>query len=618
MNQASAVVEPGQSSARADWIASEIARTVPGLFRLRAARSGEDLAYRQFEEASGTWRDYSWGDMDRLVACWRHALRGEALTAGDRVAALLRNSVEWVCFDLAAQSLGLVMVPLFPTDTPGNIAYVLADSGARLLLVETVDAWRSLAAHRAALPSLRRVLCLGHVPLPDTDGMLRPVAGWLPDRSQECPEPDLHPEGLATLIYTSGTTGRPKGVMISHRNLLSVAEAILERNPGTRNDVFLSYLPLAHCFERVAGYYVPMMIGANISFARSIDHLPEDLLIIRPTILLVVPRVLERIYRRVRMKAQEHCHTVFLLDQTVALGLKRYATSGAGQPATTGVAQRIAWPLLRRLVADRVLARLGGRVRLAVSGGAPLSEAVARFFVGLGLPLIEGYGLTEATAGVCAGSPATYLIGAAGEPFHGVTVSIGQDGEILVRSPGVMLGYWNRPEATSTAIDAAGWLHTGDIGEIRHRQVFIRGRLKEIIVTSTGEKVSPADMEMAITLDRLFEQAMVSGNRRPFLVAVLVLNRNAWPDFARVHGLDPDATRALHSSAVKEAILAHLSELLQGFPRFARIHAVHLCLEPWKIEGGLLTPTMKLKRDRLERRFTREIEELYRGHETSD
>ena len=298
MNQASAVVDPGQSSAQADRIASEIALTIPGLFRLRAARSGEDLAYRQFEEASGTWRDYSWGEMDRLVACWRHALRGEALTAGDRVAVLLRNSVEWVCFDLAAQSLGLVMVPLFPTDTPGNIAYVLADSGARLLLVGTADAWRSLAAHRAALPSLRRVLCLGPVPLPDTDGMLRPVAGWLPDRPQECPEPDLHPEGLATLIYTSGTTGRPKGVMISHRNLLSVAEAILERNPGTRNDVFLSYLPLAHCFERVAGYYVPMMIGANISFARSIDHLPEDLLIIRPTILLVVPRVLERIYRR--------------------------------------------------------------------------------------------------------------------------------------------------------------------------------------------------------------------------------------------------------------------------------------------------------------------------------
>jgi long-chain acyl-CoA synthetase len=289
--------------------------------------------------------------------------------------------------------------------------------------------------------------------------------------------------------------------------------------------------------------------------------------------------------------------------------------AGADQPAATGIALRIAWPLLRRLVADRVLARLGGRVRLVVSGGAPLPEDVAHFFVGLGLPLIEGYGLTEATAGVCAGKPATYIVGAAGEPFHGVTVRIGQDGEILVRSPGVMLGYWNRPEATDTAIDAAGWLHTGDIGEIRQRQVFIRGRLKEIIVTSTGEKVSPVDMEMTITLDRLFEQAMVCGNRRPFLAAILVLNRDSWPDFARVHGLDPDAIQALHSSAVKEAILAHLSELLQGFPGFAQIRAVHLCLEPWKIEGGLLTPTMKLKRDQLERRFAREIEELYQGHE---
>jgi long-chain acyl-CoA synthetase len=275
------------------------------------------------------------------------------------------------------------------------------------------------------------------------------------------------------------------------------------------------------------------------------------------------------------------------------------------------LAQRAFWPLLRRLVTRRILGRFGGRVRLAVSGGAPLSREVGEFFLGLGLPLVEGYGLTEASSAVCAAGLGTYVPGSVGEPFDGTEIKIGQRGEILVRSPGVMLGYWNSPENTADAIDAEGWLHTGDIGEILDGRIYILGRLKEIIVLSTGKKVSPADIEVAITKDPLFSQAMVVGESRPHLGALLVLDGAEWGELAHRLGLAHEAPASLSAPAVHEAVLLRLKKLLWEFPPHVRIYAVHLLLEPWTIEGGVLTPTLKLKRGSLQQRFRKEIESLF-------
>jgi long-chain acyl-CoA synthetase len=606
-------IAPDRLGRGIDLTAGGASGTLPDLFRSRAEHGGSDVAYQQYDPAQGVWLDFTWHDMATLVRRWRRALQREGLAAGDRVAILLRNSVEWVCFDQAALSLGLVVVPLFTTDAPASTAYVLANSGTRLLLIDSHERWLCLAAHCASMTDLERVVCLRGCEDPGGDSERPRDAGrWLataPDAGAD-PEAHITPGTLATIVYTSGTTGRPKGVMLSHRNLLSAAETILVRNPGTRDDVFLSYLPLAHIFERVVGCYVPMVLGARVVFARSVEQLPQDLLVARPTILLLVPRLLDRVYATVQARMKRSRLIRLLIERTVAIGLARYAAIRDGA-SLSSLPQRAAWPLLRRLVARRVLDHFGGRVRLAVSGGAPLSGEVGRFFLGLGLPLIEGYGLTEVSSAVCAAKLGTYVPGSVGEPFDGTELRIAGRDEILVRSPGVMLGYWNSPENTADAIDAEGWLHTGDIGEIRDGRLFIRGRLKEIIVLSTGKKVSPTDIEAAITKDPLFSQAMVIGDGHPHLGALLVLDGAAWGELARALGLDPEAPASLSAPAVQEALLPRIRKLLSDFPPHVRINAVHPLLEPWTIEGGMLTPTMKLKRGPLQQRFQEETQTLF-------
>ena len=391
------------------------AGTVPALFQSRAEHDGFDVAYQKYDPRKGTWVGFTWHDMATLVRRWRRVLRQEGLAAGDRVAILLHNSIEWVCFDQAALSLGLVVVPLFTTDAPASTAYILANSGTRLLLIDSHDRWLSLAAHCSALTDLKLVLCLRGCEASGEDGQTGRVRGadrWLAMVPDDDAEPAAHitPDTLATIVYTSGTTGHPKGVMLSHRNLLSAAETILNRNPGTRDDVFLSYLPMAHIFERVVGYYVPMVLGARVVFARSIEQLPQDLQEARPTILLLVPRLLDRVYVTVQARMKRSRLTRFLIERTVAIGLERYTAIRDGHFPPPGL-QRTAWPFLHHLVAQRVLDRFGGRVRLAVSGGAPLSEEIGQFFVGLGLPLVEGYGLTEASSAVCAAKLGTVRSG---------------------------------------------------------------------------------------------------------------------------------------------------------------------------------------------------------------
>ncbi len=583
------------------------AQTIPELFRLRVMHNPTGIAYRQFNIESGAWRSYTWSEMAAHTARWRAAFEQEGLQARDRVAIHLRNGIDWICFDQAAMSLGLVVVPLFVADAAGTTAHILKDSGARLLMTESVSAWKALRSSDP-LRQIVRVVCVEADHSVD-DERVRLLAEWQPKPSAQCLA-HAHrplPHDLATLVYTSGTTGQPKGVMLSHRNMISVAEAILDRIPGTKDDVFLSYLPLAHIFERVVGYYVPVMIGATVVFARSVERLRQDLLIAKPTILLVVPTVLDRIRDAVEMQALASPIRRRLLAWAVSVGQTCYEVARQGGDA--GTIKRSANALLRRLVGQRITSRLGGRVRVAVSGGAPLSSDTARFFLGIGLPLIEGYGLTEASSAVSAADPGEYQPGSVGRPLTGIDIRIGAYDEILVRSPGNMLGYWQRDSETHRAL-RGGWFHTGDIGAIREGQLYIRGRLKEILVLSSGEKLSPTDLEAAITRDPLFAQAMILGDNRPRPMALLVLDEAAWRSLASKLDLDPSDPQGLTAAQVHRAVRERLDERLRGFPRYAQIHAFHLTLELWTIAQGLLTPTLKLKRDPLKRRFAEEIEAL--------
>lgn len=593
------------------------AGTLPGLLLRRVERTPDLPAYHQYDRDQDRWVTWSWREVSREIARWRQALATEALAPGDRVAILLANSVEWICFEQAALGLGLVVVPLYTWDSPENLAYLLRDSGCRLLLTGSMDQWQQLATLRVRFPDLGRVLCLEHRAHPQPAGFsVTPVDGWLPETAEEQPPADsLTPHSLATIIYTSGTTGPPKGVMLSHANILWNAEAILRVISVTPADKLLSFLPLSHAFERTVGYYTPMMAGCSVAYSRSMEQLAEDLRIMQPTILISVPRIYEKIYARVRQQLHGKSPLARgLFDLTLAAGWRRFETS-QGRGGASFMLDRLLWPLLHRLVARKVLDRLGGRVRFAVSGGAPLLESVSRFFLSLGLDLIQGYGLTEAAPVVSANTPERNVPASVGPPLPGVEWEIGADSELLVRSPGLMLGYWNQPERTGEAIGHEGWLHTGDVVEMQDGALYIRGRLKEIIVTSTGEKVAPADLEMVLTSDPLVDHALVVGEARPYLAALLVLQPAAWEKLAQSCGLDPRSPGSLAADSVRAAVLHTLEALLQAFPVHAQIRSVGLLLDEWSIANGMLTPTLKLKRTVIEARYRAVIEALYTGHE---
>jgi long-chain acyl-CoA synthetase len=590
------------------------ARTLTGLFTRRVESTPSATAYREFVD--GAWQERSWADTARAVSRWRRSLAGEGLSPGERVALNLPNGVDWVCFDQAALALGLVTVPLYTSDSPGNMAHILADSGARLLLLDSDAEWQALREHGTPLPALKRVICRRAAGA-SQDARLARLSDWLPVGSDVEIAPDAitsadaDPDATATLVYTSGTTGPPKGVMLSHRNILNNAEAILVRIPAHQSDCFLSFLPLAHAFERTVGYYLPMMAGCTVAYARSIEQLREDLLAVRPTVILSVPRVYDKIYLAIQDKLGRMGVKRLLFEATLTLGWQRFQAAQEHRPPA-GPLHRLLWPLLSRVVAAPVLERLGGRLRVAVSGGAPLSATVAQFFVALGLPLTEGYGLTEAGPVVTNVDVAGFRPGSVGLALPGVELRLGPQEEILVRGPSVTKGYWRQPENTAATIDHDGWLHTGDVGTIgADGYVRIRGRLKEIIVTSTGEKVPPTDVEAALTMEPLIEQAMVVGEGRPYLVAVLVLADAPWRRLADKLDCDADHPAALTDPVVLEAVQTKVDAQLRDLPHHAQVRGLHLTRTPWTIENGLITPTMKLKREALMARVEDAVDRLY-------
>jgi long-chain acyl-CoA synthetase len=555
------------------------------------------------------WRDHTWREMEGRIARWRTALGLEGFARGERVALMLPNGPDWVCFDQAALGLGLVVVPLFVNDRPDNLAYMLRRSGSRLLLIDSAEQWRGLAPALGEADGLRVV---SREPIAAAP-RVRALADWLPaEETPDAPMVEVGGGDLATIVFTSGTIGRPKGVMLSHGNILWNAQASWESNPVHADDVMLSFLPLSHMFERTLGYYLAVMSGATVAYARSVAQLGEDLPAIRPTVLISVPRIYERVHARIAAQMETRPALARrLFDATVAIGWRRFEHRQGRAGWRPSFA---AWPLLRRLVADKVMARLGGRVRLAVCGGAPLPATVARTFIGLGLPLVQGYGMTELGPTVSGNNLEDNDPASVGRPLRGVELRIAADGELMVRSPGVMLGYVDDAEATARTVEPDGWLHTGDKAELREGRLHITGRLKDIVVLSNGEKVPPADMEIAILRDPLFEQVMILGEGRPYLSALVVLNRERWEALAARLELDPDEPSALDSGRLNDELCARIAAQLREFPGYAQVRRVAALPEPWTVENGLLTPTLKLRRAAVIARHEEACSRLYAGH----
>ena len=594
-----------------DTISVATAGTLAGLFRERVRRSPQQTAYKYFNPASGSWKDSTWLDMAKEVSRWQAAMEKELLAKGDRVAVMMPNSREWVMLDQAALGLGLVVVPLYIEDRADNVEYILRDAGVKLLVVGGPEFWETIKSRAGYFDTVTRIILVKDI-IHDPDPRVMNLSYWLPKEGGDLRKNDGRPEELATIVYTSGTTGRPKGVMLSHKNILSNAHSGQRSVVVTNREIFLSFLPLSHTLERTVGYYLPMMAGATVAYARSINELAQDLKTIRPTALICVPRIFERVYSAIRQQLEEKQkkYLIRLFDLTVDVGWSRYEyLQGRGKKRTAF----LLWPLLKRLVADKITSRFGGRLKIIISGGAALSPMIAKAFIALGIPILQGYGLTEASPVVSVNRVDNNIPESIGPPLPGVEVKIGAQDELLVKADSVMLGYWNYPEETRKVIDTDGWLHTGDRAHIEGQHIYITGRLKDIIVMATGEKIPPGDMEQEIKTDALFEQIMIIGESRPYLTALVVLNEQKWEKTVIRNQLTANSKA---DDNAEEFLLERIGWRLRIFPGYAQVRRVTCTDEQWSIENDMLTPTLKVKRNKILEKYAMEIERMYEGHGT--
>lgn len=596
-------------------------KTLDQFIPARAKIAPHTEALRQFDRRTNTWERISYRDLDERIQQWRKAFCKMGLKHGDRVAILLPNGVDAVCCDQAVLANGLVPVPLHAIDTAGSSAFIIADSQATVLVTNRQNRWDSIYLTHTVMPYLKDVIFTDESsPESRQDGVNHwDLESWLATGHDVTELPQGPSEDdLAAIVYTSGTTGKPKGVMLTHKNVVSNVINTLKTVYPKPGDVFLSFLPVSHTFERMAGYYLALGMGCTIVYTRSIQQLAEDFRIVRPNVIISVPRIYERIFAKVQAKlARESKFVRFLFNWAVEVGWRRFCAHYRlpTQQGTLSVLDPIVWPILERLVSKTLLNQFGGQLRIAISGGAAMNPKVAKAFCGLGLPIIQGYGMTESSP-IIAGNSLTYNHpSTVGKPLPETQVRLGEDNEIQVKSPSVMKGYWNRPQASREAFTDDGWLKTGDVGEF-DREGFLKivGRIKEIIVTSTGEKVPPADLELAIEIDPLFDQAFVIGENRPFISSIVVLNKEEWKKLASTLDLDPNDPESLIATVTRNAVLKRIKTAAKGFPQYALPRNVCLTLEPWTIENGLITPTLKLKRKALSEKFAPQIQTLYAGH----
>ena len=565
--------------------------TIDGLFRMRVAQGPHEVAYRQFDTEENAWRVWRWSEVADEVARWRGAFECQNLKPGDRVAVMAPNSFAWVVFDQTALSLGLVTVPLFSEDTAHNCAYILRDAEVRLALVGGPRQLEKIKNVLDDLPGMELVICVSDLADADRVGRVIDLRHWLADIAPTSSPPGHTGESIATIVYTSGTTGAPKGVVLTHANIISNAHSsslVADINAGDR---LVSFLPLSHMFERTAGYYLSMLVGVETTFARSVATLMEDIARFRPTVLISVPRIYEQVFWKIeaRLRRSPVNHALFRL--TVAVGHRR----------ARNFLCKALWPVFDLMVARRIRAIFGGCLRYAISGGAPMPPAISHALLALGVPVCQGYGLTETSPVISVNLPDDNVPESVGKPLPGVKIDINSDtGELLTRSKYVMREYWNRPEATSEAIDDAGWFHTGDKARMdEDGRLYIIGRIKEIIVMGNGEKVPPADIEQALLADPLVSQVMVYGEGRPFLIAFVV------PDPER-------ASEGKDLASAADGLKCRAVDLLKRFPAYARIRRFIFVEEPWSIANGTLTPTLKMKRAVIVERHRDPIEKVYR------
>jgi long-chain acyl-CoA synthetase len=589
-------------------------RSLPAMFFDQAARLGDKPFL--WAKRDSRYRCVSWAQAARDVRRLAVGLRSLGIARGDRVGLVSENRPEWIIADLAIMTAGAITVPTYVTHTVEDHRHVFANSGARAVFVSKPALSARVLAAANQVDSVHTVMAI------------EPAAGqasavdllsWEEMLARGSEEPDdsdetvaaIEPDDTACLIYTSGTGGIPKGVMTTHRNIIANchgAHRVLEQF-GLGDEVFLSFLPLSHSYEHTAGEMFPISIGAQIYFAEGAETLAANMLEARPTIMTAVPRLYETLHQRIRLGVERKGGlSQKMFEQAVAIGRKRLGAE------RTRLGERLVDPLLDRTVRSKVRERFGGRLKAMVSGGAPLNPEIGRFFLALGVTVLQGYGQTEAGPVITCNLPARIKIDTVGPPLDGVRLSIAEDGEILVAGDNVMKGYWHDPEGTAQVLED-GWLHTGDVGTIdEDGYLRITDRKRDFIKNSGGEMISPARIEGYLTLEPEISQVMVFGDRRPYLVAVVVPD----PEFVAAYAegevpadmsalaADPGFTRAIGAAVSRVNLTLMPSERVRRFV---------VAAEAFSIANGQMTPTLKIKRHVIRERYGAALDALYHSKE---
>jgi long-chain acyl-CoA synthetase len=589
-------------------------RSLPSMFFDQAARLGDKPFL--WAKRDGRYRSVNWAQAARDVRRLALGLRSLGIARGDRVGLVSENRPEWIIADLAIMTAGAITVPTYVTHTVEDHRQVFANSGARAVFVSKPALSARVLAAANQVDSVHTVMAIepaagqaSAVDLLSWEEMLA-RGSEQPDDSNETVAA-IEPDDTACLIYTSGTGGIPKGVMTTHRNIIANchgAHRVLEQL-GLGDEVFLSFLPLSHSYEHTAGEMFPISIGAQIYFAEGAETLAANMLEARPTIMTAVPRLYETLHQRIRLGVERKGGlSQKMFEQAVAIGRKRLDAE------RTRLGERLVDPLLDRTVRSKVRERFGGRLKAMVSGGAPLNPEIGRFFLALGVTVLQGYGQTEAGPVITCNLPARIKIDTVGPPLDGVRLSIAEDGEILVAGDNVMKGYWHDPEGTAQVLED-GWLHTGDVGTIdEDGYLRITDRKRDFIKNSGGEMISPARIEGYLTLEPEISQVMVFGDRRPYLVAVVVPD----PEFVAAYAegevpadmsalaVDPGFTRAIGAAVSRVNLTLMPSERVRRFV---------VAAEAFSIANGQMTPTLKIKRHVIRERYGAALDALYHSKE---
>jgi long-chain acyl-CoA synthetase len=577
-----------------------------------AANRPQHVALRR--RIDGAWSDVSAAAFAAEVTATGKGLIAAGIEAGDRVAVMSKTRYEWTVADFALFTVGAVVVPIYETSSAEQVEWILADSGAKGAFVETSEHVRIVESVRAKTPDLAEVWQFDGDAIGTLTESGKDTGKDISDDEVTKRRESVSLDDLASIIYTSGTTGRPKGCQLNHRSFIS---EVVELRDGLReffneDTSTLLFLPIAHVFGRAIEIGA-LAAGCTLGHTADVTNLLDDFAGFKPTFVLAVPRVFEKVYNSAKQRAHASGKgKVFDCAESVAIAFSEATANGAAPP----LGLKLQHVVFDKLVYGKLRAALGGNCVAAVSGGAPLGPRLGHFFRGVGITIYEGYGLTETTAGIAVNRPDALRVGTVGRPVGGVTVRIADDGELLVKSPLVFMGYWRNDAATAEAIDAEGWFHTGDIGEIdEDGYVRITGRKKELIVTAGGKNVAPAVLEDRVRAHSLISQCLVVGDQKPFIAALITIDPESFPDWLEKNAM-PSATTvadAVDDEKLRAEVQHAVDDANKAVSKAEAIRKFVILAEDWTEAGGQLTPSLKLKRNVVHEECAAEIARLYSG-----